>query len=1328
MCAGCGGALHEGDRFCRSCGRSALHCLYCGHPVNPGDPTCASCGATLGADVRNATPALVAAPPASNPVLERLRAATAGEFQVLGQIGQGGMAAVFLAQDLALRRNVAIKVIAPGLLANAAMVQRFREEAVTVAKLHHPNIITLHGVRDTGDLQYFIMQFVEGCSLEQIQKAVPTLPVAQARGILAQVGSALAYAHRHGVIHRDIKPANLLVDGDGNTIVTDFGIAKVAESQGLTQTGLLIGTPAYMSPEQFQGTGVTWASDQYSLGVVAYQLMVGRPPFQGGTVEVMQAHLNQAPAPLRGLRPDCPPDLEAAILRMLAKEPAARWPSMAEVLRALGAVPLPDGDPLREQLAQLSTGVLPEGHERGEAGSQPGSSAPGGVVIPVGVADRIVLVAAPAELEAGESVQLRAVARDARGGTVSCQLRWSVDAVAVAEVDGETGLLTGLAPGRVVVTVSGSGLRATAAIAVGQAKAASIGLTVGSSALEVGDALVGSASPRDRRGAAVVRAVRFYSSDPAVASVTDKGTITGLAPGAAEIVAECDGVHESVALRVVRATAVAVQIPVPAQPVRAGDSVRLSAQAWDARRRPVTDGVVTWTSSEPAVATVSAAGVVAAQAPGLAIITARVDGAAAQVRLNVIERPAVKLVVSDPPAVVRVGEPFQLDALALDDRGSRLAVAVGWRSSSSHIAKVSASGLVTPVRPGRVTLTTSLEQLAATMVIEVIAREAGGAGPAAGERVSVPVRSRPGRRAVIAAGLLLAAAAGVAGISIYGRAAQPSGPEQRVADSSRAPPPSPAIIRQQLVSRHVSLQVGDTFRLQLDPAAGGAPVQWRASGPAVVTVTQDGVVRGIGLGSALVMAEGTTVSDTARIEVTAGPALPRSIAVTPGAPTMTAGATLALAASVLDGEGRALSGHALEWSARNPAVVDVDRQTGLLKATSPGRATIEVRSGELRATVSVVVTPAVVARRDVSPDSSPARAAAPPPPADTARPETPATFLVRSLAAGGNSACVALRSGGTACWGAGSGAPATVDARAFDDLAVGGSHRCGLAGGVAHCWGSNGMGQLGDGSTNSRSRPAPVQGGNQFTAMAAGGSHTCALDRGGKAYCWGSNAAGQLGIGRLGGLAQVPTAVQTDLTFQAIAAGKQHTCALDAGGAAYCWGDGFSGALGNNMTEPQDAPFPVDGKLRFRKLAAGDDFTCGLTTGNQAYCWGDNRSGQVGDRSNRQRNKPAAVARNPAFTDLVAGRYHACGLTADGRALCWGDNSKGQLGNGTTTPRNAPEEVEADQHLKGLAAGSLFTCAQTASDTVVCWGDNAESQLGAPGSPAQTTPVAVRGR
>ena len=134
------------------------------------------------------------------------------------------------------------------------------------------------------------------------------------------------------MIHRDIKPANILIDGDGNAIVTDFGIAKAAETPSQTLTGALVGTPAYMSPEQCSGSEVSGASDQYSLGVVAYEMLTGAPPFSGSTLTVMQAHVEQPPLPIQGLAAACPPDLEAAILRMLAKDPADRWPRMADAV------------------------------------------------------------------------------------------------------------------------------------------------------------------------------------------------------------------------------------------------------------------------------------------------------------------------------------------------------------------------------------------------------------------------------------------------------------------------------------------------------------------------------------------------------------------------------------------------------------------------------------------------------------------------------------------------------------------------------------------------------------------------------------------------------------------------------------------------------------------------------------------------------------------------------------------------------------------------------------------------------------------------------------
>jgi eukaryotic-like serine/threonine-protein kinase len=288
-------------------------------------------------------------------ILEQLRSATAGEFRVIRRIGCGGMAAVFLAHEVALNRMVAIKVMAPALLLADGMLERFRHEAISVAKMTHPNIVTIHAVRHLGDLHFFVMQLVEGRPLDYLLEHHGRLSVELVRSISFQVGSALAYAHRRGVIHRDVKPANLLIDHEGNAIVTDFGIAKVMEAPGYTQTGLAIGTPTYMSPEQYAAGELSWSSDQYSLGVVVYEMLTGAPPFTGSGPAIMQGHLQRPAPPLRALRPDCPAALEAAVLRMLEKEPALRWPSMAEALRALGAFLPPEGDPVREELARLAT-------------------------------------------------------------------------------------------------------------------------------------------------------------------------------------------------------------------------------------------------------------------------------------------------------------------------------------------------------------------------------------------------------------------------------------------------------------------------------------------------------------------------------------------------------------------------------------------------------------------------------------------------------------------------------------------------------------------------------------------------------------------------------------------------------------------------------------------------------------------------------------------------------------------------------------------------------------------------------------------------------------
>jgi hypothetical protein len=366
-------------------------------------------------------------------VQERLRAATAGEFQILRELGRGGMAAVYLAEDLALSRRVAIKVMSPALLLSKGMVGRFREEAITVAKLNHPNIITIHAVRQVGDLHFFVMNCVEGQSLETVLREATALSVPLALAILAQVGSALDYAHRHGVVHRDIKPANLLLDRQGNAIVTDFGIAKVAEVSGYTQTGLLIGTLAYMSPEQLEAQSVSGASDQYSLGMVLYEMLAGRPPFGGSTVAMIQGHLRDPVQPIRAARPDCPPELEAALLRMVDKDPANRWPSIADALRALQAIPLPPQAFTQAQLASLVGGVAETIPAAGAA-----------------VRPTITIVDPPDTLPLGRTTSLR-VALPGAGHASAASVTWVSDNPDVIAVD-DRGLLQAVGQG--VATIS----------------------------------------------------------------------------------------------------------------------------------------------------------------------------------------------------------------------------------------------------------------------------------------------------------------------------------------------------------------------------------------------------------------------------------------------------------------------------------------------------------------------------------------------------------------------------------------------------------------------------------------------------------------------------------------------------------------------------------------------------------------------------------------------------------------------------------------------------------------------------------------------------------
>ena len=625
-------------------------------------------------------------------IVQRLRDATVGEFEIRRELGRGGMAIIFLAHDIHLRRKVAIKLMSPGLLTSEEMVRKFGEEAITVAQLGHPNIITIHGVRNYQDLHFFIMQFVEGQSLDYVLRDTGALPIPVVRGILHQVGNALMYAHRRGVVHRDIKPANVLIDVEGNALVTDFGIAKAIDSATHTKTGTLVGTAAYMSPEQCYGLPATWASDLYSLGVVAYEMITGAAPFKGSSFAVMQAHAVQPVPPLRDARPDCPPELEAAVMRMLAKEPGDRWPSIAQALQAAEASPLPEDDPSRLHLATQVRSAVPI-----EPSLTPVSPIP--VLTKSPTAERTAppppAPAATTPMTAPQPVLVETVTTtDVRRGPV-----WALGAVGVA-VLGAMAILW-LVLGRRAPTgtesVAPAPLAADTSTRIiapppSPSPVTAPPVTAPTPAESPATAAKGTPPPSATPGATIPVRVRsvvvapteltltvgetgrptvsiigddnrplsgrrvVWSAPNAAVAIVDSatGAVTAVGEGTTEIRATSGGATGTLQVRV-NAPVVLASIAVdPPRRLTVGESLTMSATPRDSRGNAMTTANgPAWSSADPAVATVNpVTGVVTATGPGVADITASVGGKSATVRLTVVAPappPVVKSEPKEPP-------------------------------------------------------------------------------------------------------------------------------------------------------------------------------------------------------------------------------------------------------------------------------------------------------------------------------------------------------------------------------------------------------------------------------------------------------------------------------------------------------------------------------------------------------------------------------------------------------------------------------------------------------------------------------------------------------
>lgn len=681
QCGKCGAPVEVGALFCDRCGVDVT--------APPGDEE--TVAATTGGSPAEAGPT-------RSTVRQMLREATLGEYEILDELGRGGMATVFRAHDISLDRKVAIKVMAAHLLEGEGMAERFKLEARTAAQLSHPHIIPIYAVKESASLLFFVMKYVEGRALDEIIARTGQLPIPMVKDILVKVGGALGYAHRRGVVHRDVKPGNIMIDEEGTPIVTDFGIAKVTESTGLTVTGTTIGTPSYMSPEQCEAKGVSGASDQYSLGIVAFQMLTGRLPFEGDSaVTVMYKHCHDDLPPLGDYRPDCPADVLETVTRMVAKDPAERWPSMEAAIQklSLGSASEAYLDPIRrelvkaakegdfERIAELSTG----GRSAAEAGSSAGPSAAGAAVAtaddPGSWGGRRRLLAALATVVvvggAGALAATQPWARGPETASLSGEGEGSGADAGVAPVSGGEPAGGGEGPtvsspsdgGEGGVPPDGGSTGDDAAGSDGEPTAtapddeesatrpggveparlvvADVAVTGAPGRLQVGQTAQLGATVTDIDGNPIPPGTveqcgthwspcgyAWSSSDEGVATVSPEGTVSAMGPGSVTISVNVGGETGSATVTVAEAAASAVSVSPTSLRMTVGDRESLTADAVEQSGESLTGRSVGWSSADPTVATVGPGGTVEAVGQGTTFVTAAVDGRTASAEVTVV--------------------------------------------------------------------------------------------------------------------------------------------------------------------------------------------------------------------------------------------------------------------------------------------------------------------------------------------------------------------------------------------------------------------------------------------------------------------------------------------------------------------------------------------------------------------------------------------------------------------------------------------------------------------------------------------------------------------
>ena len=849
----------------------------------------------------------------ADPLLDRLRLATRGVYEVEGELGRGGMAVVYLGVDTRLERRVAIKVMDPRLSLTQGMAERFLREARLAARLQHPNIIVVYEIRQSDDIVFFVMSLIDGVAVDELVRKHGPLPIDQVRWILQQASRALAFAHSEGVVHRDIKPANILLNFKGEVILTDFGIAKALGGEGLTQSGQSIGTPVYMSPEQFSGMEMGPATDQYSLGITAYQLLTGKPPFAGDLYQLVAAHGTVAPVPLRELRPDCPAFLANAIMRMLAKKPSDRWPSLEDLEEVFGANMASDGGAPRRKLAESAVAL-----RRERAGSQ-FLSMPRTPATP-SVKERpdtfVVTISPPgATIFVGGTLELRAsVSLDTGQSLPGAAVTWASSEPGILAVSA-TGTVSGVVPGAAVVRATVPGAWSEATIRVEPAPLARLSLSKPNLTLLVGDVMLPEVFAVDVNGVTRTDAALVWiSRSPAVAELDAPGTIRAISPGLAVIDVSVGNVRRSIDVTVVRRPVASLRLRAVEQRLELGGAIVLAVDAFDDRGTAVFAPPVRWASSAPSIIHVDSAGTALAIGPGVARITAAIDEATDSVELEALEAPVGSIQLSLSESEVEVGDEVSVVLRVKDPNGAL--------RSTSGVRVWSNAPMVADFDP-----------------------------------VTSVIRTHRAGEAHISAG-----------------SDDPRSSFEQVASLLVVRPVS--IVRLEVFPDALEIELGSVAAVNVRGIdrrgrdVGQIVTTWRSDAPEIGVVEGHGTVRAMTQGATTLRVQVTNASGASIEETLILRVLKPSVArlsITAEHTMLSSGDIEVLRVSTWTASGTEVRDAAPLWRSTDPDVARVEG-SGRLMALSPGRATIIAELDGKSAQVAILVAPAPIVRLSIIPE------------------------------------------------------------------------------------------------------------------------------------------------------------------------------------------------------------------------------------------------------------------------------------------------------------------------------------------------------------------------